>query len=181
MPNSATLGQPDLPELTHDCSRCAGLCCVAYPFDKGSEFAIDKDADAPCPHLDQNFGCSQHCQLTKRGFSGCVAYSCAGAGQRVTETLFDGENWREDEDLLTYMTHALRVLRPIHEALLILREATTLPIPDTLRDECRALMHALCPEEDGSIWDFEEPDVQEALARVPMFLPRLAPYVTQMD
>lgn len=175
-----TLGQPDLPELAHDCSRCVGLCCVAYPFDKGEEFAINKDADAPCPHLnDGDFGCSQHCSLLERGFSGCVAYSCAGAGQRVTQALFDDENWREDEDLLTYMTHALRVLRPIHEALLILREAAALPIPDALREECYALMHALCPEEDGSIWDFEEPAVQEALARVPEFIPQLAPYVSR--
>lgn len=181
MPDQAIpLGQPELPELAHDCSRCAGLCCVAYPFDKGEEFAIHKDVDSPCPHLTKTFTCAQHCDLLKRGFSGCVAYSCAGAGQRVTQNLFDGESWREDPDLLTHMTHALRVLRPIHEALLILQEAANLPLPAPLLAEVYALMTALCPEEDGSIWDFEDDTVQTALAQVPEFVPKLAPYAARL-
>jgi hypothetical protein len=31
----------ELP-LTADCSRCAGLCCVATAFTASSDFAIDK-------------------------------------------------------------------------------------------------------------------------------------------
>lgn len=172
-------GLPDtrLPELTHDCSRCAALCCVAYPFDKGCEFALDKESDSPCPNLSGTNGCSVHDALNTLGFSGCVAYSCAGAGQRVTQELFNGESWRDDPDLLPHMTYALRVLRPIHEALLILNEALLIPMPAALRVECEAMIAALCPEEGRSIWDFEEPEVQEALAEVPHFLPKLAPYV----
>ncbi len=181
------VGQPEpdgitavtnLPDLTHDCSRCAALCCVAYPFDKGREFALQKEGDSPCPNLNGSSGCSVHCSLNEMGFSGCVAYSCAGAGQRVTQELFDGESWHDDPDLLHHMTYALRVLRPIHEALLILNEALEIPMPADLRRDCTALIAALCPAEDRSIWDFEEPEVQEALAEVPDFLPKLAPYVT---
>ncbi len=171
------MGQPALPELTHDCSRCAALCCVAYPFDKGQEFALEKDTDAPCPNLSASHGCSVHANLVKQGFPGCVAYSCAGAGQRVTQELFDGESWRDDPDLLQHMTHALRVVRPIHEALSILQEALNIPMPDALRAQCNAMIAALCPQDATSIWDFEEPEVQDALAQVPEFIPLLAPYV----
>lgn len=167
---------PDLPDLTPDCTNCAALCCVAYPFDIGVEFALSKDTDSPCPNL-CNHVCSIHDTLTPDGFAGCVAYSCAGAGQRVTQVLFDGESWRNDEDLLSHMTYALRVLRPIHEALLILREASHLPIPPSFKTKCTTLMQALCPQDATSIWDFEAHEVQDALAEVPEFIPSLAAYV----
>lgn len=173
------MGQFNFPELAHDCSRCAALCCVAYPFDQSEDFGLEKPADSPCPNLTPAHGCSIHQDLTKRGFGGCVVYSCAGAGQRVTQELFGGESWRDDPDLLPHMTHALRVVRPIHEALLILKEALGIPMPDPLRARCIGLIDALCPEDATSIWDFEEPEVQTALAEVPEFVPQLAPYVTR--
>ena len=75
------------------------------------------------------------------------------------------------------MSRALRVLRPIHEALLLLKQAEDLEIPAELAAEGRALMAAMCPEAPSSIHDFEEPDVQDALAAVPGYLQSLAPYV----
>ncbi len=165
-----------LPDLEADCSRCAALCCVAYPFEEHEDFGLTKDTDAVCPNLGGDFRCTIHSDLIPRGFRGCVAYSCAGAGQRVTQELFDGETWRDDPDLLTHMTHALRAVRPIHEALLILREAGALPLPPDLEGERRAIVTALCPEDASSIWDFEEPEVQEALAALPDFAAKLAPF-----
>ncbi|MFV1593398.1 hypothetical protein VWZ88_13140 [Phaeobacter sp. JH20_36] len=179
MPLSGQTPDIDLPELTADCSRCAALCCVAYPFEEDEDFAILKETDTPCPNLSQScFSCTIHASLNTRGFGGCIAYSCAGAGQRVSEVLFQGETWRDDPDLLPHMTHALRVLRPIHEALLILREAAGLPLPDALRADLNVLLATLAVSDGRTIWDFEEPQVQEALAEVPAFIPRLAPYVT---
>lgn len=168
-----------LPDLVADCSQCAALCCVAYPFEAHEDFAITKEVDSPCPNLDADFSCKIHADLGACGFRGCVAYSCAGAGQRITQVLFEGETWRDDEDLLPHMTHALRVLRPIHEALLILREALNLPLPEPLRQHSEALISALCPKDAKSIWDFEDPGVQDALAEVPEFIPKLAPYAPQ--
>lgn len=165
-----------LPELTEDCSRCAALCCLAYPFEEDEDFGLIKDADTPCPNLGPGFLCTIHDDLAKCGFGGCVAYSCAGAGQRVTQELFDGETWRDDEDLLTHMTHALRVLRPIHEALLVLQDAAALPLPRDLQARGAALTRALCPANPTSVWDFEEDAVQEALASVPDFVEAVAPY-----
>ncbi|GAA6178966.1 MULTISPECIES: hypothetical protein [unclassified Shimia] len=167
-----------LPILTDDCANCAALCCVAYPFDADEDFAILKRADSPCTNLsDACYDCTIHTNLTSRGFGGCVAYSCAGAGQRVTQELFDGDTWRDDPDLLEHMTYALRVLRPIHEALLLLQEARQLSIPDSATAQADALMAALCPDDPSSVHDFEAPEVQDALADVPAYLQSLAPFV----
>lgn len=166
------------PDLKPDCTKCAALCCAAYPFDADEDFGLEKPVDDPCPNLSKkNFHCTIHKDLTKRGFRGCVAYSCAGAGQRVTQDLFEGETWRDDPDLLTHMTYALRVVRPIHEALLLLEEAQALPIPETAKAQGLALRDALCPENPKSIYDFEEPEVQEALMDVPDYLKSLASYI----
>lgn len=168
---------PQLPTLTDDCENCAALCCVAYPFDDADAFAADKKTDEPCANLDCGFKCQIHPQLTDRGFSGCVAYSCAGAGQRVTQQLFDGETWRDDPDLLPHMTYALRVVRPIHEALLLLIEAQRLPVPQSLIDHGKSLIADLCPANATHISDFEAPKVQDALAEVPLYFRTLAPFV----
>lgn len=166
----------DLPELTEDCSRCAALCCLAYPFEAHEDFAILKAADTPCPNLGEDFRCTIHADLASCGFGGCVAYSCAGAGQRVTQQLFGGETWRDDADLLPHMTQALRVLRPVHEALRILQEAAALPLPPELQARGTALTRALCPDTPTSVWDFAEDRVQDALAELPGFVETLAPF-----
>ncbi|KIC19514.1 hypothetical protein RA21_03150 [Leisingera sp. ANG-DT] len=149
---------------------------MAYPFEAHEDFGLLKAADTPCPNLAPDFRCSIHSDLAKCGFGGCVAYSCAGAGQRVTQVLFDGETWSDDPDLLSHMTYALRVLRPIHEALLVLQEAAALPLPKDLQERCAGLTRALCPEAPSSVWDFEEDSVQNALAALPDFVETIAPY-----
>ncbi|KIC25290.1 hypothetical protein GC1_02510 [Leisingera sp. ANG1] len=149
---------------------------MAYPFEEHEDFGLLKAADIPCPNIAPDFRCSIHSDLAKCGFGGCVAYSCAGAGQRVTQVLFDGETWRDDPDLLSHMTYALRVLRPIHEALLVLQEAAALPLPKDLQERCAELTRALCPEAPSSVWDFEEDSVQNALAALPDFVETIAPY-----
>lgn len=166
------------PDLVADCSKCAALCCAAYPFDANDDFGLIKPADTPCDNLSSDcFDCKIHDKLIPSGFRGCVAYSCAGAGQRITQELFDGETWRDDPDLLTHMTYALRVLRPIHEALLLLKESEKLPVPKSAQIKGAALTAALCPENPTSIYDFEDPEVQEALAEVPNYLQSLAAYL----
>ena len=79
-------------DLVADCGRCAGLCCVALPFAATADFAIDKAAGVPCPNLADDFSCRIHDHLRPEGFPGCIAYDCSGAGQRVTQVVFDGRN-----------------------------------------------------------------------------------------
>jgi hypothetical protein len=66
-----------------DCGRCDALCCTALAFDRGPHFAIDKPAGVACPNLTEH-QCAIHDRLAARGFSGCAAYDCRGAGQLAT-------------------------------------------------------------------------------------------------
>jgi hypothetical protein len=92
--------------------------------------------------------------------------------------LFQGETWRDDPDLLPHMTYALRVLRPIHEALMLLEQAQELPVPQALINHGMGLMAQLCPDDPQHISDFEDPEVQTALAEVPVYLQALGSYLS---
>lgn len=123
------------PHLQADCSRCAALCCQAPPFDALQGFGFDKPAHCACPHLQADHRCGIHAELRERGFPGCVAYDCHGAGPWVTEHfghLPPPALWDE----------FLR-LRPLHELLMLLtlaerRSATVAP----LRAELEAVQAA---------------------------------------
>ena len=110
-------------DLVADCGRCAGLCCVALPFAATADFAIDKAAGVPCPNLADDFSCRIHDRLRPEGFPGCIAYDCSGAGQRVTQVVFDGRTWRSDPTIAESMFATFRVVRPVHELLVLLQEA----------------------------------------------------------
>lgn len=112
-----------LPSLKSECSRCAALCCVALSFEKGPKFAISKEAGTPCPNLGPDHKCTIHDDLAERGFQGCIDYDCAGAGQRVIEERFNGENWRSAPELLTAMMRDFGAVRPLHERMLMLNAA----------------------------------------------------------
>lgn len=117
--------------LRPDCGRCAALCCVALAFDRGVLFAFDKPAGAACGHLTEAGRCAIHTARARRGFAGCVGYDCLGAGQRVTQDLFDGRSWRGEPGLLGPMSEAFAVVRRAHELLVLLRQARRLPLsPD---------------------------------------------------
>ena len=129
-----------LPELTADCSRCAGLCCVAPAFAKSSDFAIDKPAGRACPNLRDDFGCAIHDQLRERGFSGCVVFDCFGAGQQVTQVTFGGRDWRSEPELAGPMFALLPVVRQVHELIWYLAEALKLDAARRLHPKLRAAL-----------------------------------------
>ena len=109
--------------LRPDCATCAGLCCVAPAFAASADFAIDKPAGRPCPNLLADFRCGIHASLRDRGFPGCVAFDCFGAGQRVTRETYGGLDWRADPDMASRMFAAYSIVRQLHELLWYLREA----------------------------------------------------------
>jgi uncharacterized protein YjbI with pentapeptide repeats len=127
-----------LAGLKADCSRCAGLCCVAPAFAKSSDFAITKPAGRPCPHLAGDFGCGIHEQLEDRGFHGCRVFDCFGAGQRVTQETFGGRDWRREPAIAGPMFAALPIMRQLHELLWYVSEALKLTAAARLHDELRA-------------------------------------------
>lgn len=115
-------------DLRADCARCAALCCVALAFDRSPLFALDKPAGRPCPNLGRGGRCRIHRELGARGFGGCVAFDCHGAGQRVTCELFAGRSWMEDGALLEPMSRAFIALLEAHECLLLLTLAERLDL-----------------------------------------------------
>ena len=99
------------PELTADCAACAALCCVVYPLDASEAFAHAKPAGVPCRHLGPGGRCGIHHQLVERGYPGCAAYDCFGAGQRATG-MFAGVPGSE-----RLRAHVFLKLREVHALL----------------------------------------------------------------
>jgi len=114
------------PRLRADCARCFGLCCVVPAFAASVDFAIDKAAGQPCPHLQSDFRCGIHPQLRQEGFRGCTVYDCFGAGQQVSQVTFGGQDWRESPRTARQMVAVFPIMRHLHELLWYLTEALTL-------------------------------------------------------
>ena len=136
-----------MTDLVADCSKCAALCCVAMPFDKGDMFAFDKEAGVACKHLDGHL-CKLHGELEDEGLKGCVIYDCVGAGQRVVQEMFGGKSWRDDPEIEADMFEAFRIMRLIHGWLELLEAAVDLPLDADQEDGLEALYARLqLPEE----------------------------------
>jgi len=128
---------PDRQDLRADCARCFGLCCVVPAFTASADFAIDKPAGQPCPHLGPGFRCGIHRQLRPRGFPGCAVYDCFGAGQKVAQVTFGGQDWRQAPHTARQMFAAFTVMRQLHELLWYLAEALALSAARPLHGELR--------------------------------------------
>lgn len=122
-----------------DCSRCAGLCCVALAFRASTEFAADKAAGVPCPHLVGDRLCDIHDRLRSSGYRGCAAFDCFGAGQHVTQVTFPGRRWRDDPDGAGTIFAVFDVMRRLKELLWHLADAASAGIEGPLAEEVRAM------------------------------------------
>jgi uncharacterized protein YjbI with pentapeptide repeats len=112
--------------LQADCKNCFGLCCVALYFSVSEGFPIDKEADKPCPNLQLDFRCSAHKNLWELGYKGCLAFDCFGAGQKVAQISFGGNDWRKIPESAKQMFEVFLIMRQLHELLWYLTEAMTL-------------------------------------------------------
>ncbi len=129
-----------------DCENCFGLCCVALPFIKSADFAVDKDGGVPCKNLQDDYRCAIHEGLRGKGYKGCTVYECFGAGQKVSQYTYKGRDWREDKDAAKEMFHVFPIMQQLHEMLYYLQEALNLwetrPIHNEIQkvlDETEAL------------------------------------------
>lgn len=143
---------PKLPSvLRADCSRCAGLCCVVHAFYSVQGFAFDKPAHSACRYLTPENRCAIHTRLVSTGFPGCVAFDCYGAGQRVTQELFNGMSWRTSDrsavqTLFSTYTSCLVLHRLM--AMLALVEATVSPPLAAQMRLKRGQLDELCRSEE---------------------------------
>ncbi|MFI8167716.1 pentapeptide repeat-containing protein [Streptomyces sp. NPDC086081] len=128
-------------DLRGDCARCFGLCCVALPFAASADFAVSKDAGTPCRNLRDDHRCGIHTELRKKGFTGCTVYDCFGAGQRVSQVTFGGQDWRTGPpEHARRMFDVFPVVRQLHELLWYLTEALALPAARSLHAELRTAL-----------------------------------------
>jgi hypothetical protein len=108
---------------------------VATSFAKSADFAFDRPAGRPCVHLAADFGCGIHDRLRARGFPGCVAFDCFGAGQRITRSTFGGRTWRDDPALAPDIFRAFMIMLDLHEIMWHLDAALRMPAGESLHDE----------------------------------------------
>ncbi|MFP7732413.1 pentapeptide repeat-containing protein [Priestia aryabhattai] len=137
MSNKAEIDNDTRNNLRSDCSKCFGLCCVALPYARSADFAFDKDGGTPCRHLQSNYSCSIHKNLITTGFKGCVGYECFGAGQRVSQIIYEGNSWRDNKTRAKEMFDVFPIIQQLHEMLWYLSEAldfqATKPIHNDLK------------------------------------------------
>lgn len=131
--------------LRADCRRCAGLCCVALAFDRSAMFGHDKPSGTACTHLGPADRCGIHASRAERGYRGCVAYDCLGAGQLVTQQLFGGQSWRDCADGGRAMFTAFAAAQRVQQWRQLLASAVTLPLTPALVERRAQLVEELSP------------------------------------
>ncbi|MGW8066568.1 pentapeptide repeat-containing protein [Streptomyces ziwulingensis] len=126
------------PDLQADCGSCFGLCCVALPFSRSSDFPVNKSAGTPCGNLQEDFRCGIHERLRDKGYNGCTVFDCFGAGQKVSQVTFKGVSWREEPDTARAMYEVFPVVRQLQELLKYTAQALDLPAARPVHRDLRA-------------------------------------------
>lgn len=134
--NNQLMDNSPLKNLSADCKNCFGLCCVALPYARSADFPIDKEGGVPCRNLESNNQCGIYQNLRTSGFKGCTVYECFGAGQKVSQLLYKGKDWRDHPESALEMFAVLPVMHQLHEILYYLQEAL-------LRDEASPIYQEL--------------------------------------
>ncbi|MES1041398.1 pentapeptide repeat-containing protein [Peribacillus simplex] len=127
-----------LNHLRADCENCFGLCCVALPYAKSADFAFDKDGGTPCSNLQSDYRCGIHENLRAKGFRGCTVYECFGAGQKVSQLTYDGNDWRDNPASAKEMFDVFPIMQQLHEMLCYLNEALNLEDAKPLYQDLQA-------------------------------------------
>lgn len=118
-----------------DCSNCFGLCCVALPYANSADFAYDKASGTPCHNLQSDYSCSIHRHLRHKGFKGCTVYECFGAGQKVSQITYNGNDWREHPELAQEMFDVFPIMQQLYEMLRYLYEALYIEEAQPIKNE----------------------------------------------
>lgn len=125
--------------LSADCENCFGLCCVALPYAKSADFAFTKSSGTPCQNLQADFKCGIHNKLRKEGFRGCSTYECFGAGQKVSQNIYAGKDWRNHPELANEMFSVFPIMQQLHEMLCYLNEALHLEVTKPIHKNLQAV------------------------------------------
>lgn len=135
----------DTEEFLHDCAQCAGLCCMAPAIHRSSRFPFEKPACTACEHLRPGGGCGVHAQRQEMGYLGCIDFTCLGAGQRVTQQMFGGASWQEDDRLREPMARAFLDLYRVQESRWLLQTAAFMGISPEREKERLEMLEIYAP------------------------------------
>jgi hypothetical protein len=156
----------DRSALRADCDNCFALCCTAFGFQRSADFPIDKPAGTPCRNLADDFSCTIHQTLRPRGFRGCTVFDCSGAGQYVSQTLYDGVSWRDDPGSRAEMFRVFPIVRRLHEMLGHLAEAHDRAVTPDSADDAALLVQEIRRSLDAGRQAVLALDVEPLHARV---------------
>ena len=126
--------------LKIQCDKCFGFCCVALYFSASEGFPTNKDAGKPCINLQPDFKCTVHKNLREKGLKGCTAYDCLGAGQKVAQVTYGGEDWRKSPETAQKMFDVFLVMRQLHEMLWYLTEAFRLQKDSVIKEKIGSMI-----------------------------------------
>lgn len=113
-------------------------CAVLPPYAKSADFAFDKDSGTPCRDLQSNYQCAIHEALREKGFRGWSAYECFGAGQKVSQIIYEGKDWRNNTESAKEMFDVFPIMQQLHEMLWYLHEALSIEAAKPIHRELRA-------------------------------------------
>ncbi|WP_027625261.1 pentapeptide repeat-containing protein [Clostridium lundense] len=122
------------------CEKCLGFCCVALYFSASEGFPTDKDAGKPCINLQPDFKCAVHKNLRQKGLKGCTAYDCFGAGQKVAQVTYGGQDWIKNTETSKQMFDVFLIMRQLHEMLWYLAEAFRMQYDETIQEKIRDMI-----------------------------------------
>lgn len=126
--------------MKSDCSKCSGLCCTALFFSKTDGFPKDKASGQPCINLLKDYRCKIHSQLEKQKMKGCIGYDCFGAGQQVTQVIYQGQTWNDIPNQSTEIFDVFVIVFKLYQIRYYLIEASSLISAQTLKKSIQCLI-----------------------------------------
>jgi len=138
-----TIGKKIRESLQADCQSCFGLCCTALNIAASSDFAINKAAGTPCPNLQSDFSCQIHSKLRDQGFKGCTVFDCLGAGQKVSQTTFHGQDWRQSPETSEKMFRVFPIMEQLYEMIAYVAEALSYTVDSSLFNKLQIQLEQL--------------------------------------
>lgn len=126
--------------LRISCEKCFGFCCVALYFSASEGFPTNKEAGKPCLNLKSDFTCKIHKNLRKKGLKGCTAYDCFGAGQKVAQVTYAGQDWQQAPKVAEEMFEVFLIMRQLHEMLWYLTQAANVQTDEKIKTKLNSLM-----------------------------------------
>lgn len=129
-----------LKTLLIDCEECCGLCCTALYCTKTDGFPEDKVAGKPCKNLRDDFKCEIHNKLADKHLKGCMSYDCFGSGQKVTQDIYAGVDWKKSPKQADEMFQVFLIVYQLHQMLWYLIEAANLISEENLQDKIKTMI-----------------------------------------